>query len=286
MLGGVYVLVALSFTLAIGVLNFLNFSIPGLFMVAGMSCWGIMRLGLPFWAAAGLSVAIAVVASLIVERFTFRYMHVRHGDATEHAMPLVSSLGFLLLYENVIQLLWGSDLQAFPSIFGDANWRAAGLVISIPQACGLLISLLLVFAITQFLARTDTGRGLRGISENPEASALMGVDVARLVPLLFAACGFLAAVGGVLFAVNYLQVSSHMGDEIATKAMAAMVIGGLGNIWGAVVGGLLIGLAEVLSIHFFGANFVKVIVWSLLVGILVVRPTGLFGKASVGKGKF
>ena len=159
-------------------------------------------------------------------------------------------------------------------------------MISIPQVGGLVLSLILVFAMTQLLARTDIGRGLRGISENPEASSLMGVNVAALVPLLFAACGFLAAVGGVLFAVNYLQVSSHMGDEVATKAMAAMVIGGLGNIWGAVIGGLLIGLTEVLSIHFFGASFVKVIVWSLLVGILIVRPTGLFGKASVGKGKF
>jgi branched-chain amino acid transport system permease protein len=286
MLGSVYVLVALSFTLAIGVLNFLNFSIPGLFMVAGMVCWGAMQAGLPFWAAALLSLAVTVAASLVVERFTYRYMHVKYGDATEHAMPLVSSLGFLLLFENVIQLMWGSDIQSLPAIFGDSNWRIGGMVISIPQLGGLVLSLAIVFALTQLLARTDVGRGLRGISENPEAASLMGVNVPRLVPLLFAACGLLTAIGGLLFAINYLQVSSRMGEDVATKAMAAMVIGGLGNIWGAVVGGLLVGLAEVLSIHFFGSSFVKVIIWSLLVGILIVRPTGLFGKTSVGKGKF
>jgi branched-chain amino acid transport system permease protein len=275
MLGGIYVLVALSFTLSIGVLNFLNFSIPGLFMLAGMSCWGLMR-----------AVVVAALASLIVERFTWRAMRQRFGDATEHAMPLVSSLGFLLLFENSAQIVFGSDLQTFPALFGDSNWRIAGLVISAPQLAGLCLSVAIVWLLTLVLARTDLGRGLRGVAENPEAAALMGVEVGRLVPALFCMCGVLAAIGGIVFAVNYLQVSPRMGDDVATMAMAAMVIGGLGNIWGAVAGGLVVGLAEVLSIHFFGSGFVKVTVWSLLLAILIIRPTGLFGKVSLGKGKF
>jgi branched-chain amino acid transport system permease protein len=286
MLGGIYVLVALSFTLSIGVLNFLNFSIPGLFMLAGMSCWGLMRAGAPFILAALGAIVVAALASLIVERFTWRAMRQRFGDATEHAMPLVSSLGFLLLFENSAQIVFGSDLQTFPALFGDSNWRIAGLVISAPQLAGLCLSVAIVWLLTLVLARTDLGRGLRGVAENPEAAALMGVEVGRLVPALFCMCGVLAAIGGIVFAVNYLQVSPRMGDDVATMAMAAMVIGGLGNIWGAVAGGLVVGLAEVLSIHFFGSGFVKVTVWSLLLAILIIRPTGLFGKVSLGKGKF
>jgi len=294
MLGGVYVAVAVAFTLTIGVLNFLNFTIPVLFMLAGMIGWAVSFYGLPFgltgplgWLPSlGVGILAAVIASLIVERFTYRYFKAKHGDATEHAIPLVSSLGFLLIFEYVILIAHGSDPRGFHTPFADLNWRVAGLVISIPQALGLVVSLAIVAGLSVMLKRSKLGRALRATAENPDAAVLMGVEVNRIVPVVFILTGLLCGLAGALFAVNYGEVSPYMGDQVGTKAIAGMVLGGLGSVWGAVAGGLIVGLTETFSIYFFGATSAQVTIWGLLLVILLVRPKGLFGHNSIGKGKF
>ena len=286
MIGGIYVMVAVAFTLTIGMLNFLNFTIPALFMLAGMSAWGLTTLGV-HWALALLAgVVIATLASLIVERFTYRYMRVRYGDATEHALPLVSSLGFLLVFEHLVIIVLGSDPQRFPTPFTSSDIHIGPLIIGIPQLVSLFLSLVIVYGLSQMLKHSRVGRALRSIAENPDASTLMGVNVNYIVPVVFIITGVMAGLAGMLFTVNYGDVSAYMGDNVATKAIAGMVIGGLGNIWGAIAGGLIVGLTEVMAIHFFGADIVKIPIWGLLLLILVIRPTGLFGHTTIGKGKF
>jgi branched-chain amino acid transport system permease protein len=286
MIGGIYVMVAVAFTLTIGMLNFLNFTIPALFMLAGMSAWGLTTLGV-HWAAALLGgVVIATLASLIVERFTYRYMRVRYGDATEHALPLVRSLGFLLDFEHLVLIALGSDPQRFPTPFTSSDIHIGPLIIGIPQLVSLFLSLVIVYGLSQMLKHSRVGRALRSIAENPDASTLMGVNVNYIVPVVFIITGVMAGLAGMLFTVNYGDVSAYMGDNVATKAIAGMVIGGLGNIWGAIAGGLIVGLTEVMAIHFFGADIVKIPIWGLLLLILVIRPTGLFGHTTIGKGKF
>jgi branched-chain amino acid transport system permease protein len=295
MLGGIYVMVAVAFTLTIGMLNFLNFTIPPIFMIAGMVGWGLSYYGLPFglsdggihWAAAlAVGLVAAALASLLVERFTYRYLKMKYGDATEHAIPLVSSLGFLLIFENSVINLLGSDSQAFAVPFGDANFRFWGLIVSIPQLFFLGISLAVVFALSSMLKGTRTGRGLRAIAENPDVSTLLGVNVHRVVPVMFLITGLLSGLAGIIFTLNYQEVSAFMGNEVAAKAIAAMVIGGLGNIWGAVAGGIIVGVVETLSIHFFGADTIKISVWGFLLLVLLIKPQGLFGHTRIGKGKF
>jgi branched-chain amino acid transport system permease protein len=286
MIGGIYVMVAVAFTLTIGMLNFLNFTIPALFMLAGMSAWGLTTLGV-HWALALLAgVVIATLASLIVERFTYRYMRVRYGDATEHALPLVSSLGFLLVFEHLVIIVLGSDPQRFPTPFTSSDIHIGPLIIGIPQLVSLFLSLVIVYGLSQMLKHSRVGRALRSIAENPDASTLMGVNVNYIVPVVFIITGVMAGLAGMLFTVNYGDVNAYMGDNVATKAIAGMVIGGLGNIWGAIAGGLIVGLTEVMAIHFFGADIVKIPIWGLLLLILVIRPTGLFGHTTIGKGKF
>lgn len=292
MLGGIYVAVAVAFTLTIGVLNFLNFTIPTLFMLTGMVAWTLARNGLPFglsgglhWALAlPLGVAAAVAASLVVERFTFRYLKTRHGDATEHAIPLVSSLGFLLIFEHLVLIFLGSDAQSFPQRFR-LDLHAGPLVIGLPQLASLLVSLGAVFWLSWLLHSTRTGRALRAIAESPDTATLLGVEVSRIVPIVFLLSGLLCGVAGALFVVNYSDVSPFMGEHVGTKAIAAMVLGGLGSIWGAIAGGLLVGLLETLGIHFFGGDAAQVVVWSALLLVIILRPQGLFGGSRIGKGK-
>lgn len=294
MLGSIYVGVAVAFTLTIGILNFLNFTIPVLFMLSGMIGWSLSFYGLPFglseplgWLPAlGVGVLCAIVASLIVERFTYRYFKAKHGDATEHAIPLVSSLGFLLIFEYMILIAHGSDPRGFHTPFADLNWRFAGLVISIPQFMSLIFSLAIVAGLSMLLTRTKLGRALRATAENPDAAVLMGVEVNRIVPVVFVLTGLFCGLAGALFAINYSEVSPYMGDQVGTKAIAGMVLGGLGSVWGAIAGGLIVGLTETLSIYFFGATSAQVTVWGLLLILLLFRPQGLFGHNAIGKGKF
>jgi branched-chain amino acid transport system permease protein len=159
------------------------------------------------------------------------------------------------------------------------------MVIGVAQIVSCLLAVGVVAALSFVLKRTKIGRALRTIAENPDTASLLGVDIGRVVPVVFVLTGLLAGLAGALFTVNYGAVSAFMGDNVGTKAIAAMVLGGIGSIWGAIVGGLVVGLAETLSIQYFGGDSVSMTVWGLVLVIIILRPKGLFGGASIGKGK-
>lgn len=221
-----------------------------------------------------------MVASLIVERFTYRLM-----KDSEPEIPLVSSVAFLVLFENLVIVKWGSDQQRFPQFMADFNIRIGEIIIGIGQLVSLATAVVLVVAVTLLLKKTKVGRGIRAIGENQETARILGVQVHRIVPILFIVTGLLTAFAGLLFAINYQQVSWSMGDEVGLKGIAAMVIGGMGNVGGAVIGGLLIGLTEVLSIYFFGANMVDISVYGLLLVLLIFWPHGILGSTAAPREK-
>jgi len=278
MLGSIYAMVAVALTLSIGVLRFLNFSIPGLFMIGGMTAWASLHGGMPWPLAIGAALVAGALASLLVERFTWRWMR-----NAQHFVPLVSSMAFLLLFEHLAVIYWGSELRTVPSLFPNADWRIAGLVISLPQLSGLVCSIVLIWALTLVLARTRFGRGLRTIAEDSDTALLLGVDINRIVPVVFLISGLFAALAGVIFALNYRQVQPFMGEMVGLKGISAMIVGGMGNIWGSIAGGLIIGLVEVMSIGYFGADFVDIAIYGLLLLILFIRPTGLFAADFAGQ---
>jgi branched-chain amino acid transport system permease protein len=273
MLGAIYVLIGVSFTLAIGILNFLNFSIPGLFMVGGMVTWVLLKGGWHWSLAMGGALFAAALIALLVERLSYRQS--RNSDPE---VPLVSSLGFLVLLENLALVGIGSDQQAFPALVADFNIRVGDLVIGTAQIISLVVALALVAWLSVMLHRTSLGRQIRSIAESRETSILLGIDVDRQIPRVFVFSALFTALGGILFAVNYLQVSPFMGEGVGFKGIAAMIVGGMGSVGGAVIGGLLIGLAEVLSIRFLGADMVNIAVYGLLLVLLILRPQGLFGR--------
>src|SRR5215468_2386562 len=270
MLGSIYAMVAVALTLSIGVLQFLNFSIPGLFMIGGMATWALVRNGMPWPLAAGAALIAGAMASLVVERFTWRWMR-----SAQDFVPLVSSMAFLLLFEHLAVIYWGSELRTLPALFGNADWRIAGL----------LCSIALIWALTLVLTRTRLGRGLRTIAEDSDTALLLGVDINRIVPMVFLISGLFAALAGVIFALNYRQVHPFMGEVVGLKGISAMIVGGMGNVWGSIAGGLIIGLVEVMSIGYFGADFVDIAVYGLLLLILFIRPTGLFAGAIAGQAR-
>jgi len=280
MLGSIYAMVAVALTLSIGILRFLNFSIPGLFMLGAMTVWAMVHNAIPWPLAAGAALLIAAAASLVVELFTWRRMRM-----AEHFIPLVSSMAFLILFEHLAVVFWGSELRTLPAVFGNADLRIAGLVIGLPQLVGLSSSLALIFALTQLLARTRLGRALRTIAEDSDTALLLGVDINRIVPVVFVVSGLFAALAGIVFALNYRQVHPFMGEMVGLKGISAMIVGGMGNVWGSIAGGVIIGLIEVMSIGYFGADVVDITVYGLLLLILFVRPTGLFAGGLAGQAR-
>jgi branched-chain amino acid transport system permease protein len=192
-------------------------------------------------------------------------------------------MAFLLLFEHLAVIYWGSELRTVPALFANADWRIAGLVISLPQLAGLVASIALIWALTLVLAGTRLGRGLRTIAEDSDTALLLGVEINRIVPVVFLISGLFAALAGVIFALNYRQVHPFMGEMVGLKGISAMIVGGMGSVWGSIAGGLIIGLVEVMSIGYFGADFVDIAIYGLLLLILFVRPTGLFAAAFAGQ---
>jgi branched-chain amino acid transport system permease protein len=167
MLGSIYAMVGVAMTLSIGILRFLNFSIPALFMIGGMVTWALVHAGVP-WPVAVLAALVAGAAvALIVEAFTWRWMR-----GAGPFVPLVSSMAFLILFEHLAVANWGSDLQTLPRLFGaSADWRVGNLVVSIPQLAGLAISVVMVAALSLALKRTQMGRALRTIAEDADTAS-------------------------------------------------------------------------------------------------------------------
>jgi branched-chain amino acid transport system permease protein len=272
LLGGIYALVALSFSLTIGILNFLNFSIPALFMLGGVVSCVVLSAGHGLFIAIVSALAVTGGASLVIERFTFRWL--KNSDAH---IPLVSSLGFLILFENLAVIYFGSDTVGYPSPFGGASVRIAHVLISVPQVVSFAISLVLITACYLILTRTKLGRGLRSIAESAAVSEMLGVDVGRTVSGMYLISGLLAGIGGALFGISYLQVSWDMGSEVALKGISAMVLGGMGNIWGALLGALIIATVEVSTISYISSEAVNVIVYGFLFLLILILPNGLLG---------
>lgn len=272
LLGGIYALVALAFSLTIGILNFLNFSIPALFMLGGVVSCTLLAAGHSFATAVLGALLVSGAASLIVERFTFRWLKNSDGH-----VPLVSSLGFLLLFENLVVIYFGSDAVGYPSPFGAASVRVSNILVSLPQIASFLLSLALIVACYLVITKTKLGRGLRSIAESPSISEMLGVDVGKTVSGMYLISGLLAGIGGALFGISYLQVSWDMGSEVALKGISAMVLGGMGNIWGALLGAVIIATIEVLTIAYVSSQAVNVIVYSVLLGLIIAAPRGLLG---------
>lgn len=272
MLGSIYVLVAVAFTLTIGMLNFLNFSIPGLFMLGGVASYAFLKAGLHWPLAFALALLVSAACSLLIERFTYRWL--RHSS---HHIPLVSSLGFLILLENSAIMGFGSEAMRYPSPLMTADLRLGRLFVSVPQLMGLAVALVSVAVMHVMLKQSKLGRGIRSIAENSKTAQMLGVDVGQTVSSIYIAGGLLASLGGILFGLSYLQVSWNMGQEVAAKGLSAMVLGGLGNVWGAVVGGFIVGMIEVLAIAYISSDAVNAVVYSALLALLVWCPGGLLG---------
>jgi branched-chain amino acid transport system permease protein len=279
-LGAVYTLVALSFSLVMGILGILNLAIAELFMIGGYIGFAAIMAHLPLPVAILAGTAGGAIAAIVIEKIGYQPLR-----DTPVITPMLSTLGFSIILQNVATNVWGSDPLQLPDEFLSTRFTLGPLSIGLMQVIVLGATLALVALLAIVVQRTSTGRALRALAENRDVARLLGVSASRLTLLAFALSGALAGCAGVLIGLHYAAITPYVGVEIGLKAIAVMVIGGTTRIWGALVAGPLIGMAEVMTVAYGGSQIRDFVVYGLMIVILLLRPQGILGSARSEQGQ-
>jgi branched-chain amino acid transport system permease protein len=273
MLGASYSLVAIGYTLIFGVLNLLYFAHGEVFMVGAF-----VGLYLVVYGGANIYVALAgamiACAALGVVAF---YVSVRPVPKDRPLAPLISTIGLTIVLQNLAVYIFGGQQLAFPETIRQELYQLGPVTISSVQIFILAVAIIAMGGLWLFIERTKLGRAIRATAENHETAALLGVDVNRVVLVTFVIGSAIAGIAGVLDGVKNSGISPFMGLGAAVKGLVVMLLGGLGNVVGAMVGGLMLGLIEILSAAYIGTTERDLFSFLILILILLYRPTGLFG---------
>jgi branched-chain amino acid transport system permease protein len=286
--GSVYALIALGYTMVYGVLKLLNFAHGDVYMVGAFIGWFVLNaLGSPLkpimpivpllLLAFAASMAGCSVLGVAIERFAYRPLRTAPRIA-----PLISALGVSFFLQQTAVLLWGANLRSYDTfdLRGGKLFHAIGVgnfSIQYVQLIVILLTVVLMVGMSLFVWRTRTGKAMRAVSYDREAASMMGIDVDRVIAITFLIGSALAGAAGVMTGIIFQQLNPYMGFGAGLKAFTAAVVGGIGNIGGAVLGGLLIGLAETFTIGYLSSTFSDLILYSVLVVFMLVRSTGIRG---------
>lgn len=269
-LGGVYSLVALGLTLVYGIMHVPNFAHGAFYMAGAYAAFFLMSsLGLNYWLAmAGAGVAVAVLA-VIAERLVFHPLRKSEG-----LHQMIAAIGILLFLEASAQAIWGADFRRMQTPY-EGMVQLGALAMPSQRLLIIVGAFALMIALHLFLTRTVTGATIIAMAQNRDGAALVGIDANRVAMMTFAISGVLAAVAAALYAPINLVYPS-MGNLVITKAFVIIVLGGMGSVPGAILGGLIIGFAEALGGFYISTDYKDIIAFVLLVVILSFRPQGLF----------
>lgn len=275
-LGCVYALFALGFTLVFGVLGVINLSHGAVFMVGAYAALqAITRLGFPLWAALAFAFAFAGALGLVIDVLVLKPLRARGAP---HLVPMIATIGLAIALNSLVQGLFGAENQRFPSeVLPQQTIRLGSLHLTAIELgiIGLSFAMMAVLLLT--LKRTQLGRALRAIAESPKAAALLGIDVEGLFMLTSFVAAGLGGIAGVLIGLYSNALFPLMGQPILHKGIAVVILGGMGDIRGAMLAGLFLGFAEVLSVAYIGSTMRDAVGFGLLFLVLLVRPKGLFG---------
>jgi branched-chain amino acid transport system permease protein len=287
-LGSILALIALGYTMVYGILRFINFAHGDIFMLgafAGFYLAPKVATVLPtpsIWsglAVMGISMAICAVVGIVIEKLAYRPLR-RSPKLT----VLITAIGISLFLEYTGQFVFGAAPKKFPEIIPVYPiMKLGGLSVTSNQIIVLAVTLVLLLALRFIVLKTKMGMAMRALSFNPEAAALMGVNTDVVISFTFGLGSALAAAAGILFAVNYPAIDPLMGILPGLKAFVAAVLGGIGNLPGAALGGLIIGVTETLVAGYISSTYRDAIAFGILILILLIKPSGLLGKKEIEK---
>ena len=292
-LGAMYALLALGFTMVYGIIELINFAHFNIFMVGSFIAMWLMQLmgftgqshilyGLPLVGVLVLVLCVTMLSTgvlgALIERYGLRALRGVSGTA-----PMITTIGLSYILFNVILLTTGADTKNYSNPMPNIRWEIGDAVLRLREVMLWGLSIVLMVALHYFVRRTKMGKAMQATAQDQEAARMVGVDVDRVVVITFFIGSALAGAAGVIFGLYYNYTSFIIGYTAGLRAFTAAVLGGIGNIPGAMLGGVLIGLIESLGGQYIAVRWTDVIIFSILVLVLVFRPTGLLGRAAPTK---
>jgi branched-chain amino acid transport system permease protein len=290
-LGSMYALVALGYTMVYGIIGLINFAHGDVLMVGAMTSWTVIGIvqaampGMPPWALLILALLIAMLVAAVLN-FTIEKLAYRPLRNSPRLAPLITAIGMSILLQTLAMIIWKPNPKPYPTLLPTEPFHIGGAVIS-PTQVAILATTAIVLSLLMFIVnRTNLGRAMRATAENPRVASLMGVKPDVVISATFIIGAMLAAIAGVMWASNYGTVQHAMGFMPGLKAFVAAVFGGIGNLAGAVVGGVMLGLIESLGAGylgdltggFLGSQYTDIFAFIVLAFVLTLRPSGLLGE--------
>lgn len=285
--GSIYALIALGYTMVYGVLKLINFAHSDVYMVGAFAgYYSAHWLGIAENPSVPKAVLVMLISMIVcsclgmtIERLAYKPLR-----KSSRLAALITAIGVSLFLENGGQLVFGADPKFFPQLIeGQEIWSKSGIVISNLQLIVLVASLTLMGILQLFVYKTRTGKAMRAVSFNIQVASLMGISTNKIITITFAIGSALAGAAGVLVGLTNPKIDPIMGLLPGLKAFVAAVLGGIGNIPGAMVGGLIIGIAEVMTVGYLSSTFRDAIAFGILIAILIFRPAGILGKSTTEK---
>lgn len=278
-LGAMYALLAIGYTMVYGIVKLINFAHGEIFMSGAFFTWWFMTaFSIPFPVASLMGIMLATLLGVGVERVAYRPLR----DAPRFAV-VISVLGMSIFLQNMARILWGAEFQVFEIDFGIPPVMIGSVVIPFKKIFILITSLMLMVGLSLFVTRTYLGKAMRATAADREAAEMMGISSNGVIVLTFVVGSALGAVAGILYAVNYNSIDPYMGFNAGMKAFAAAVLGGIGNIYGAMLGGLLLGIFEGAGAAYVSSMYRDAVAFAILILALIFRPEGLLGEFKSGE---
>ena len=273
-LGSIYALIALGYTMVYGIAKMLNFAHGDIIMVGAYAViTAVFTMGLPPFIAILISIALCALLGIVIEFLAYRPLRQAQPLAV-----LITAIGVSYLLQNLALLIYGSEQKAFPTIVALPTVHIGGVYIDGITLATLVVTAVIMVALSLFINKTRMGKAMRAVSEDKEAAELMGISVNRTITVTFAIGSALAGVAAIFYGAAYTYIRPTTGAMPGIKAFTAAVFGGIGSIPGAMLGDILLGVIEQLSKTYISTLWADAIVFGVLVVVLVVKPTGLLGK--------
>ena len=273
-LGSIYALIALGYTMIYGIIKLINFAHGDVYMVGAYTgFFAVTFAGFPLWAAIIAAMVVTGILGVLIERIAYKPLR----NAPKISV-LITAIGVSFFLEYTSMYFVSPTPRTFPDLFGDVAWSIGPLVVNGQQVLILALTFVLMLILTYIVQRTKMGKAMRAASFDTETAQLMGIDADKVISFTFCVGSALAAVAGVLVGVYYNSIDPLMGIMPGLKAFIAAVLGGIGILPGAVAGGLILGIVEAFVSGFISSTFGDAAAFAILILVLLIRPTGLFGK--------
>ena len=275
-IGSIYALVALGYSMVYGIVKLINFAHGDIIMVGAYAAYVLLVLcGLPVWVAVIGSIVFCALAGVLIERIAYRRLLVKEAPRIS---LLITAIGVSIFLQNLFQLIFTSSGKSFHYIFNYEPIVMGERQVSIVSLITIVTTVVLMVLLQLLVKKTRLGKAMRAVSEDAGAAKLMGINTNSTVSWTFAIGSGLAAVGAVLYSASYPLIDPYMGSMLGLKAFVAAVLGGIGSIPGAMIGGLIMGVAESLTKGYISSTLSDAVVFGILIIVLLLKPSGIMGK--------